>query len=158
MLSRVWLFATSWTIACQAPLSVEFSRQEYWSGLLFPPPGHLTHLGGTHVSSISCIGKWILYCWAIWEAPPTEYCPFIIFRFTPAPLYPLQHFCNLYNKKPQRERNSDIVFFFSSEATSSTWDFEISQGKDKTIPRFPVAGRRHNFPSTLLGSWLMPLL
>ena len=30
---------TPWTIACQAPLSMEFSRQEYWSGLLFPSPG-----------------------------------------------------------------------------------------------------------------------
>ena len=36
LLSRVRLFATSWTVAHQAPLSVEFSRQEYWSGLSFP--------------------------------------------------------------------------------------------------------------------------
>ena len=33
--SRVQLFATLWTVACQAPLSMEFSRQEYWSGLPF---------------------------------------------------------------------------------------------------------------------------
>ena len=33
LLSHVWLFATPWTIACQAPLSIGFSRQEYWSGL-----------------------------------------------------------------------------------------------------------------------------
>ena len=39
--SRVWLFATQWTVACQAPLSIGFSRQEYWSGLLCPPPGDL---------------------------------------------------------------------------------------------------------------------
>ena len=38
-LSRVWLFATPWTVAHQAPPSMEFSRQEYWSGLLFPSPG-----------------------------------------------------------------------------------------------------------------------
>ena len=31
-LSHVWLFVTPWTVACQAPLSMEFSRQEYWSG------------------------------------------------------------------------------------------------------------------------------
>ena len=31
-LSRVWLFATPWTVACQAPLSMESYRQEYWSG------------------------------------------------------------------------------------------------------------------------------
>ena len=34
--NRVWLFVTPWTVAHQAPLSLEFSRQEYWSGLLFP--------------------------------------------------------------------------------------------------------------------------
>ena len=39
VLSPVRLFVTSWTPAHQAPLSVEFSRQEYWSGLPFPPPG-----------------------------------------------------------------------------------------------------------------------
>ena len=33
--------ATPWTAACQAPLSIEFSRQEYWIGLLFPSPGDL---------------------------------------------------------------------------------------------------------------------
>ena len=39
--SCVQLFATLWTIACQAPLSMGFSRQEYWSKLLFPPPRDL---------------------------------------------------------------------------------------------------------------------
>ena len=38
-ISRVRLFATLWTIACQAPLPMGFSRQEYWSGLTFPPQG-----------------------------------------------------------------------------------------------------------------------
>ena len=38
LLSRVRLFATPWTVAYQAPLSMEFSRQEYWSGLPFPSP------------------------------------------------------------------------------------------------------------------------
>ena len=45
MLSRVQLFVGSWTVACQAPLSMEFSRQEYWSGLPFPPPGDLPDPG-----------------------------------------------------------------------------------------------------------------
>ena len=40
-LSHVWLFATSWIEAYQAPLSMEFSRQEYWSGLPFPSPEDL---------------------------------------------------------------------------------------------------------------------
>ena len=44
-LSHVWLFATPWTVACQATLSMEFSRQEHWNGLPFPSPGDLPHPG-----------------------------------------------------------------------------------------------------------------
>ena len=44
-LSRVRLFATAWTVAHQAPQSVEFSRQEYWSGLPFPSPGDVPDPG-----------------------------------------------------------------------------------------------------------------
>ena len=50
MLRCVWLFATLWTIACQAPLSRGFSRQEYWSGLSCPPPGNLRPRDGTCIS------------------------------------------------------------------------------------------------------------
>ena len=39
MLSSVQFFATLWIVACQPPLSMKLSRQEYWSGLPFPPPG-----------------------------------------------------------------------------------------------------------------------
>ena len=45
MLSHVRLFATPWTVACQAPLFMEFSRQKYWSGLLFPTQGDLLDPG-----------------------------------------------------------------------------------------------------------------
>ena len=38
LLSRVWLLATPWTAACQAPPSMGFSRQEYWSGVPLPSP------------------------------------------------------------------------------------------------------------------------
>ena len=44
-LGRVQLFATPWTVAHQAPLSMGFSRQEYWSGLPFPSPGDLPNPG-----------------------------------------------------------------------------------------------------------------
>ena len=45
LVSRVWLFATSWTVAHQAPLSMGFSRPEYWSGLPCPPLGYLPNPG-----------------------------------------------------------------------------------------------------------------
>ena len=45
LLSRVQLFATPWTVAYQAPQSMEFSRQEYWSGLPFPSPRDLPDPG-----------------------------------------------------------------------------------------------------------------
>ena len=45
LLSRVRLFATPWTVAHQAPQSMGFSRQEYWSGLPFPSPGDLPDPG-----------------------------------------------------------------------------------------------------------------
>ena len=50
MLSCVQLFATPCTVALQAPLSMEFPRQEYWSGLPFPSPGDLTDPGIKPVS------------------------------------------------------------------------------------------------------------
>ena len=45
VLSRVRLSAPSWTVACWAPLSMGFSRQEYCNGLPWPPPGHLPDPG-----------------------------------------------------------------------------------------------------------------
>ena len=58
LLSCICLFATPWTIALQAPLSMEHSRQEYWSGLPFPPLGNLPR--PRDWTCISC-GSW-------WEA------------------------------------------------------------------------------------------
>ena len=52
-LSRVQLFATSCTVAHQAPLSMEFSKQESWSGLPCPPPGDLPDPGMEHASLMS---------------------------------------------------------------------------------------------------------
>ena len=69
LLSHVRLFATPWTVAFQAPSSVEFSRQEYWSGLPFPSPGGLPNPG---------IEPWpptlqadALPPWTLWDEKPT---------------------------------------------------------------------------------------
>ena len=53
MLSHVRLCAILWTVALQAPLSMGFSRQEYWSGLPCPPPGDLPDAGIQPVSLMS---------------------------------------------------------------------------------------------------------
>ena len=53
LLSCVWLFATPWTVAHQAPPSMGFSRQEYWSGLPLPPPEDLPNPGIKPMSPVS---------------------------------------------------------------------------------------------------------
>ena len=62
--SPVWLFATPWTVACQAPLSMGFSRQNYWSGLPFPPLGDLPDPGIELVSleSPALVGGFFTNC------------------------------------------------------------------------------------------------
>ena len=53
--SHVQLCMTLWTVACQAPLSIGFSRREYWSGLPFPPPGDLLTQGlNLHLLCLLC--------------------------------------------------------------------------------------------------------
>ena len=66
-LSRVWLFVIPWTVAYQAPQSMEFSRQEYWSRLPFPSPGifhktkyQLLWLGALSFWMVSDVQKVIL--------------------------------------------------------------------------------------------------
>ena len=56
----VRLFVTLWTVACQVPLSIGFSRQEYWSGFSCPPPGDLPTQGSNLHSYVSCIDRWVL--------------------------------------------------------------------------------------------------
>ena len=54
-LGHVQPSVTPWSIAYQAPLSMGFSRQEYWSGLPFPPPGDLPDPEIEPVSPIMCV-------------------------------------------------------------------------------------------------------
>ena len=59
---------TLWTVARQDPLSMGFSRQEYWSRLLYPPPGNLPDTGMEPTSSCVLHCRQILYCRATGEA------------------------------------------------------------------------------------------
>ena len=62
VLRRVRHVATPWTVAHQAPLSMGFPRQEYWSGLPFPSPGGSSQpRDQTHVSCVSCTSRRVLY-------------------------------------------------------------------------------------------------
>jgi len=73
-LSHVQLFETLWTVACQAPLSMEFSRHIYWSGLPYPPPGIFPTQGLN--LCLLCLLHWHVGCFfffffttsATWEA------------------------------------------------------------------------------------------
>ena len=66
--SHVWFFVTPWTVAHQAPLSMGVSRQRYWSGLPYPPPGDLPDPGIEPVSltSLSLTGEFFTTS-ATWE-------------------------------------------------------------------------------------------
>ena len=67
--SHVWLFETLWAVACQAPLSIGFSRQEYWSELPCPPPGDLPNQGKGPASLRSpAVAGGFFTTGATWEA------------------------------------------------------------------------------------------
>ena len=70
LFSRVQLFAVLWTVACQAPLSMGFSRQEYWTGLPCCPPGDHLDLGikPRSLASLALAGGFFTTR-ATWEAP-----------------------------------------------------------------------------------------
>ena len=75
--SHVQLFATLWTVACQTPLSMGFSRQEYWSGLLYLPPGDLLNPGTKPASLMSlALAGGLFNTSATWKA-------FLFFRASP---------------------------------------------------------------------------
>ena len=65
-LNRFQLFVTPWTVAHQTPLSMEFSRQEYWSGLPFPFPGDLPNQG-LNLGLLHC--RQVLYCLSHQRSP-----------------------------------------------------------------------------------------
>ena len=74
--SYVWLYVTLWTIAHQAPLSMGSSRQEYWSGLPCPPPGHLPSPGIKPMSLTSpALGGGFFITSATWLVRSTHHFP-----------------------------------------------------------------------------------
>ena len=79
----IQLFETPWTVACQVPLSMGLSRQQYWSGLPFPTPGE-----PASPASLALTGRFFYHC-TTWEAQPYIYMyPF----FSKLPSHPA---CNI---------------------------------------------------------------
>ena len=71
-LSCVPLFETPWTVTAQAPLTMEFSRQEYWNGLLFPTSGDLPNPGIKSASlALPALAGRFLHC-TTWEAQEVQ--------------------------------------------------------------------------------------
>ena len=68
-LGHVRLFVNRWTIALQAPLSMGFSRQEYWNGLLCPPPGNLPEPGIPMSLMSPALANGFFTTSTTWEAP-----------------------------------------------------------------------------------------
>ena len=108
MLSHVWLFVTPWTVAHQAPLSMGFPRQEYWSGLPFSSPGTLPDPGIELTSLVS---------------------PALAGRFfTINP--PAKPIFYIYRER-RRERGRMLVFFFMC-----TWEWKSEKVKVSHVHLF----------------------
>ena len=87
MLNHVQLFVTQWTVAHQAPLSMGFPRQEYWSGLPFPPPGDLPKPGTEPPSLVSpALAGGFFNTGAPWEA---QYANLLLISGTSHVLFPM---------------------------------------------------------------------
>ena len=74
-LSCLRLFATPWTVAHQAPPSIEFSRQEYWSGVPLPSPGDLPDPGIKPGSPTLLVDIRITFCFGLWMQSETRKWP-----------------------------------------------------------------------------------
>ena len=111
--SHVRHFATPWTVAQQAPLSMGFPRQEYWSGLPFPSPGDLPDPGIEPVSFIS----------------PALAGRFFITSTTWVPSYPCQHY--IFFKNYQKHLTRPII--------STTWPQANTLWMWPKLPLYPSA-------------------
>ena len=113
--SRVRLFATPWTVAPQAPPSMGFSRQEYWSGLPFPSPGYLPNPGIEPRSPT-------LQAYALTSEPPRKPPAWVQMNSPRWPSHmdhPLSHSAVPFLSTPQLERSA--AFCFSQGEVSSHW-------------------------------------
>ena len=106
----VWLFATLWTVACQAPLSMEFSSQEYWSGLPCPPAGYLPDPGIKPTSLMSpALASRLFTTSTTWEVP----------------------FSAILQRKIKRIKKNTVKLWISTFTLAKFWPFELHLKKKK---------------------------
>ena len=122
--------ATPRTAACQAPLSVGFSRQEYWTGVPFPPPGDLPDPGIE-----PCTGMRGFYCCATWEAHSNMPLPFQV-NLQPVLITQLQNTKrNLFKKLKMWQARKGIQQIGSSWAFQFCSNHKRRQGLSKSTFR-----------------------
>ena len=112
LLSHVRLFATPWTVAHQAPVFMQFSRQEYWSGLPFPSPGDLPALR-IEPESPALAGRFFT------TAPPGKPAITIQFNNSPPEYIPSKSWKQELKKYPHMHSYSNTVH--------SGWKVEATQ-------------------------------
>ena len=126
-LSRVWLFATPWTVACQAPQSMGFSRQEYWNWL--PSPGIFATQGWNLY--LLCLLHWQVDSlpWVTWEVQ-------VIFNITQYGLYFIVEF--LFTRHL-------IQFSSVTQSCPTLWD-----PMNRSMPGLPVHLQLPDFTQTYI--------
>ena len=136
---------TPWTEASQAPLSTGFSRQEYWSGLTFPPPRDLSNSwieplspalagrfatrgtrGGAELQQVRCIlaAQWLLVVGAA-ESHPQSTCRLFLVDLNSHALQSIAEAAVLKGTRLRRRGLSVVCFFFKKEQWSgNSWTLE----------------------------------
>ena len=143
-LSRVWLFATPWTAAHQAPLSIGFSRQEYWSGLPLPSLEEVLAEGITNIGQYLLICyKFYMYWFILYSINVRRWlllfsCPVVSDSLLP---HGLQHArpswpspspgvcpssCSLHQWSHSALSSSDTLFSFCSQSFLASGTFPVS--------------------------------
>ena len=141
MLSPVQLFVTPWTVVYQAPLSMGFSRQEYWSGLPFPSPGELPTQGWnlglplcsqilyrlSHQGTIPALAKKTSVFQTCTDSPPPCLFWFSVFHLEIIPNLGLapNHQNNLVQKKTSPPKQLFLLLEWGRPSTIFT-EFNIS--------------------------------
>ena len=123
--SCVWLSATLWTVACQVPLSMGFSRQEYCRGLLFPSPGDLPASGIETSPPVTSIAQGqLLSCIRLFATPWTAASQASISIFNSQSLL---KFMSIESVMPSNHLSSVILFFSCFQSFPASRSFPKSQ-------------------------------